>query len=284
MPNNPIETPSSLSPKSHSEAKARTFSLPNDVVFQEVVAQLAAEGRATLPIEGRSMEPLLMGGRDKIVLAPVRPPLRCGDVVLYCHEAQWVLHRIVRVKGDRVVLRGDACADKEEVDAAEVRAVLRQIIHADGTVENCTGSRWQWRSRRAVWSNAFHRCAHRLFNQRVRRRLAPFYFILLAVLMWSPLGALGVPLDNFVLGIRLDHVVHASIYLFCTWFLMDIRGLKGWQIWLLGCAVGVVTESVQYLLPYRGFDINDLIANFFGASVGWCVMLWLHGRPRADNR
>lgn len=262
----------------------RKFVVPNAVVFQEALAQMAEGRQVTLPFEGRSMEPMLQGGKDEVVLAPVSQPLKRYDVVLYRRGEQYVLHRIVAVKGDRLLLRGDACVDKEEIAAADAVALMKQIRHADGSVQPCEGARWRGLSRRAVGKNAFHRCAHNLFNQRIRRRLSPCYFILLAVLMWAPLGALGVPLNNFVLGIRMDHVVHASIYLFCTWFLMDIRGIKGWQVWLLGCAVGIVTESVQYLIPYRGFDINDLIANFFGVSVGWCLMLWLHGRPRAARR
>ena len=265
-----------------SSDEPRKFVVPNAVVFQEALAQMAEGRQVTLPFEGRSMETMLKGGKDEVVLAPVSQPLKRYDVVLYRRGEQYVLHRIVAVKGDRLLLRGDACVDKEEIAAADAVALMKQIRHADGSVQPCEGARWRSLSRRAVGKNAFHRCAHNLFNQRIRRRLSRCHFILLAVLMWATLGALGVTLKNLGHGIRMDHCAMPPLS-FCTGS-HDIRGIKGWQVWLLGCAVGIVTESVQYLIPYRGFDINDLIANFFGVSVGWCLMLWLHGRPRAARR
>ena len=43
-------------------------------------------------------------------------------------------------------------------------------------------------------------------------------------------------------------------------------------LWLLSCAVGLVTEGGQWILPYRGFDINDMVANFIGVSLGWLAL------------
>lgn len=255
------------------------FVVPNAIVFQEALALLAEGREVTLPFKGLSMEPTLHSDSDKVVLAPVSRPLRRLDVVLYRKGDDYLLHRIIRIRKDKIILRGDACADKEEIAPTDVKGILTHIKRENGTLQACAGTEWRRKSRRVVCHNALHQWGHRYFSQQQRRRLAPYYFLLLAILMWSPLGALGKPLDNFVFGIRLDHLVHASIYIFCTWFLMDIRRLRGWQIWLLGCLVGVITESVQYLLPYRGFDINDMAANFLGVSLGWCVVLWLHGRP-----
>lgn len=88
--------------------------------------------------------------------------------------------------------------------------------------------------------------------------------------MWAPLG--GVPLDNFVLGLRMDHLLHASVFIPCSLFIYSPYWKK-WAVWLTAVAVGVLTESVQALLPYRGFDINDMIANFLGVSLGWILIL-----------
>lgn len=107
------------------------------------------------------------------------------------------------------------------------------------------------------------------------------YFPLLLILMWAPVGGLGVPLDNFVLGIRLDHLLHASVYVPCPLFLMDFAFLSrrstrlGFAVWLASALVAVTTESVQYLLPYRGFDINDLVANIFGITLGWLIVRFM---------
>ena len=93
---------------------------------------------------------------------------------------------------------------------------------------------------------------------------------LLALLMWAPMG--GVPLDNFVLGLRTDHLLHASVFIPCSLFIYDLYKRK-WAVWPTAVAVGVLTESVQALLPYRGFDINDMIANFLGVSLGWAIIM-----------
>jgi signal peptidase I len=58
-------------------------------------------------LDGTSMEPSLHGG--DLALVRSRKDVARGDVVLYEHEklGAHVLHRIVRIKGDRLVLKGD---------------------------------------------------------------------------------------------------------------------------------------------------------------------------------
>ena len=107
--------------------------------------------------------------------------------------------------------------------------------------------------------------------------------------MWAPLNGIGVPLDNYLLGLRLDHLLHASVFIPCTLFLMDIFGAHRWKwpVWATAVGVGILTESVQWILPYRGFDINDLVANFFGVTLGWTIILSLrevHKRRQCPDR
>ncbi len=253
----------------------RTFVVPNAVVFEEALAQIVDGREVTLPFSGISMMPTLRQG-DKIVLSPLARPVRRYDVVLYRSGDRYVLHRILAVRRNCLIIRGDACRCKEQLSLQAPVAVLSKIVHADGKVEYCEGAQWCRRARQAVWHNAVYQTVQRFFSAPVRRRLAPWYFVLLAILMWAPLNGLGVPLNNFVFGIRLDHLLHASVYLCCSWFLMDWKALhKGWQVWLVACLVAAITESGQYLLPYRGFDINDFVANIIGVSIGrLLVRLW----------
>jgi glycopeptide antibiotics resistance protein len=44
--------------------------------------------------------------------------------------------------------------------------------------------------------------------------------------------------------------------------------------------IGLLTEGVQWLLPYRGYDVNDLIANALGVTLGWVVILVLKKRKK----
>jgi glycopeptide antibiotics resistance protein len=118
--------------------------------------------------------------------------------------------------------------------------------------------------------NILRHLAVRWLGHKGRKQLRPWYFLFLALLMWAPLG--GVPLDNFVLGLRIDHLLHASVFIPCSLFIYDLYKRK-WAVWPTAVAIGVLTESVQALLPYRGFDINDMVANFLGVSLGWMIIL-----------
>lgn len=105
-----------------------------------------------------------------------------------------------------------------------------------------------------------------------KKRTAIGYFVALALLMWLPLNGVAV-LDNYVFGLRADHLIHASVYLPCVHMLSRLLPSKLWLLWLCSLAVGGLTEGVQYLLPYRGFDVNDLLANAIGVSLGLFLFL-----------
>ena len=105
------------------------------------------------------------------------------------------------------------------------------------------------------------------FNQ-----VAVGYFVALLLLMWMPVRT-GIPLDNFVFGLRLDHLLHASVYLPCAYFAGGLLNVSRRRAWLYSLLLGVLTESMQYLLPYRGFDINDMLANAVGITVGASLCL-----------
>lgn len=248
----------------------KRYTLPNDIVFDHALQLLQQGQTVTLPIAGRSMEPTLAEG-DRIVLAPIHQSPRRGDIVLYRSGSRWMLHRLLRRKGDSALLRGDACPTKERVAFDSLFGVVTHIVHPDGRQLRTHSLRGWLSGRRAMAVNSLRLLLQRYFNRRVRDRLRPLYFVALLLLMWLPMG--GVPLDNFVFGIRFDHICHASVYIPCSWFLFRFGKLHGWQPWLLTLCVGALTEGVQYLLPYRGFDINDLAANFLGGTLGWLLLL-----------
>lgn len=105
------------------------------------------------------------------------------------------------------------------------------------------------------------------------RIVSIIYLVLLFALMWLPLNGVGIPMDNFVLGIRIDHLIHASVYLPCVLMLMPLCRFHQRRTWMIGLLIALTTETVQWLLPYRGFDINDLIANLLGATLGLLLVI-----------
>ena len=87
----------------------RTLRAPNAVFFAPVKAQLEAGGQATFRLTGRSMRPFLEHERDHVVVASARGrQIKRGDVVLaQLGDDVYVLHRVWRIEGDNMVLRGD---------------------------------------------------------------------------------------------------------------------------------------------------------------------------------
>lgn len=74
------------------------------------IEQLLRDGNTVQTvINGYSMYPMLVPGRDSVILAPFRgEQLKRGDVVLYRRDGSiLVLHRIWRVKQDGIYLVGD---------------------------------------------------------------------------------------------------------------------------------------------------------------------------------
>lgn len=81
----------------------------NNAEFLPYVVELANSGHeVTIPLRGVSMRPYLEDRRDNAILVSVTSPLKVGDVVLAeIFPGQFVLHRIMEIKGDKVELQGD---------------------------------------------------------------------------------------------------------------------------------------------------------------------------------
>ena len=81
--------------------------LPNSEILAEVIRLVNEGQRVTLPVKGYSMLPFIIGGQESVEL--VKPgSLAVGDVVLaWINGCRYVVHRIIRIDGDRVELMGD---------------------------------------------------------------------------------------------------------------------------------------------------------------------------------
>ena len=248
------------------------ITIPNDILFEEVVACVNRHESVTILLKGNSMRPLLKSGVSKVKLSPIDRALRVGDVVLFRCCGRWLLHRIVKIEGEVITIQGDNCYSCEVVRREDVKALMTSVKNGDKVWE-CDSKKWKRLSRWAmVW-----KWGKKMVSRPMRKRLRVWYFVLLAFLMWAPLNGLAAQFPNYVLGLRFDHFVHASVFILCALFWVDlVRPRKGWVIWLwlLCAATGIVTESVQYLLPYRGYDINDLLANFIGSTIGWLMVIF----------
>lgn len=59
-----------------------------------------------LTVSGNSMYPLFISGRDEVCLAK-RKKYKRNDIVFYNNNGDWMLHRIIKIKGDVVACKGD---------------------------------------------------------------------------------------------------------------------------------------------------------------------------------
>ena len=99
------------------------FKIPMAELAELIKIQLEEGGRAELTVTGSSMHPLFHSRRDKVILIPrvAKKP----DVILYRRDnGAYILHRIVRVKGDMFIVTGDNQWVLEEVRPDQVLAVV----------------------------------------------------------------------------------------------------------------------------------------------------------------
>lgn len=123
-----------------------TKTLPNDQFIPFVIEELrSARGKTvTLPLSGYSMRPFLENGRDKALLVG-SGEVKVGDAVL-AEVAQgcYVLHRVVRIEGDRVTLRGDGNLACEYCLLRDVKAkALGFYRKGRTTLDSTQGMKWR---------------------------------------------------------------------------------------------------------------------------------------------
>ena len=84
---------------------------------QSIEENLAANGVHVSTTSGYSMYPMLSDRRDRVVILPVEGKrLKRYDLPLYKRpDGKYVLHRILRVKKDHYVIRGDNTYQLERV-------------------------------------------------------------------------------------------------------------------------------------------------------------------------
>lgn len=236
--------------------------------------RLASGESVTIAFGGRSMLPMLNGESDIVTLDPLPASEECavGDIYLFFYNNHYVIHRLLRIDDDVYFFRGDNCRTYEQVQRKAVLGRLVKVQHVDGSVETTDSNSWRSRSRRVVRRRSGINFLYNTFGHQNRWWESAVYFASLSALMWAPLNGIGIPLNNFVFGLRLDHLLHASVFLLCPFFLLDSLNKRRWLILIVAWMVGICTESVQYLLPWRGFDINDLAANFIGCFLGWLML------------
>lgn len=109
------------------------------------------------------------------------------------------------------------------------------------------------------------------------------YLAFLVMIVVVPLGGLNTTLmDTSLFQLRLDYLVHAVVFapLVVLWRLSFTRHPL-WLIILTGLALAVGLEGIQYLLPYRAWNVNDALGNAVGVVMGCALVGVMKSRGQA---
>lgn len=116
----------------------------NADLIPQIIALLNENHTVTLNLKGRSMRPFLEDGRDKALLIKATNP-KVGDPVLAEIEpGHYVLHRIIRIEGDAVTLRGDGNLSDEHCLLKDVHAaVIGFYRKGRKTLDRTDAAKWK---------------------------------------------------------------------------------------------------------------------------------------------
>ena len=113
------------------------------------------------------------------------------------------------------------------------------------------------------------------------KKLFIAYTILLLLLAVLPINSAGSTINHtYIVSIRFDYLLHFSIFLPWMFLLWKVGGVSFRSNFYqslfyisLGLLFAMANEAVQYLLPYRAFNINDLLANGLGVMSGSVIFI-----------
>lgn len=108
---------------------------------QTIEQVLAEKGTYIGPTVGVSMLPMLKNRRDTIVVTAKSGRLAPLDVALYKRGDAYILHRVLEVKEDGYIIRGDNCYSDEDVPEESVIGVLTEFFRKDKHIY-CTDEKY----------------------------------------------------------------------------------------------------------------------------------------------
>lgn len=127
---------------------------PNSIIMPEIVNMLNEGHTVTLRLRGFSMRPFLEDGRDKALLK--KPEIiRSGDPVLAeISKGVYVLHRIIKIEGSNVTLRGDGNINTEACHISDIKGIVIGFYRKRRDKLDLT-SGMKWRIYSYFWTTLF---------------------------------------------------------------------------------------------------------------------------------
>ncbi len=109
--------------------------------------------------------------------------------------------------------------------------------------------------------------------QRISKYLLPAYIALVVAVSVMPFGGTSASLNSVtVLSFRLDYLLHALVFIPLAPVWRTARPQHPWLLIIAGSIMlAVAAETSHYILPYRSYNVNDLLGNVIGALIGIAV-------------
>lgn len=98
--------------------------IPGLNIYDSFESALEGCGEYVTQVHGRSMFPMLRSGKDPVLIHPLSGGAVRYDVVVYAKPDRYVVHRVLEVRPDCYVIRGDNCDAKEYIPREAVRGIV----------------------------------------------------------------------------------------------------------------------------------------------------------------
>lgn len=98
--------------------------MKEDGIFANLADLLKEKGEFVTTGSGVSMYPMLRFSKDPVLIRSFYGELKRYDVAVYSRGNSYVVHRVLEVREDCYVIRGDNCIGKEYVPKGDVVGVV----------------------------------------------------------------------------------------------------------------------------------------------------------------
>lgn len=147
-----------------SKRQVKDITFANEIFIPEIVKFMDEGHTVTLRLKGFSMRPFLEDNRDKALMKKAVNPKVDDPVLAETAPKHYVLHRIIKIEGDNVTLRGDGNIGVEHCKLNDVKgAVIGFYRKGRNTLDRTDGKKWKVYS--WFWTRLFP----------IRRYLLAFY-------------------------------------------------------------------------------------------------------------
>jgi len=96
------------------------------------------------------------------------------------------------------------------------------------------------------------------------------YIVLILLMVFLPLNTSGELNNMNIITFRGDYFFHSLMFIPWAFFYNIFRYPSVWWL-LIGLVFASLCEMVQYPLPYRSWNINDLLSNVLGIVLGFII-------------